>query len=197
MGRVGGLVPKSLIEHLDATLFAELQSYSKPYVLCKNGLISHAPYTYRCYYTRRGNLVIMTGEEQPNDVTELYSLCNSIIDLAQQVGKVKRIYTTGGYSKDEVSGEPKVYGVANMPHLLAELDRLGIREIGPEISTITWFNGLILGVALNKGIEAIGLYGELDNPSIPQPRSARSVLKSIVTLLSLPQIDAKRKVINA
>jgi len=38
-------------------------------------------------------------------------------------------------------------------------DRLGIREIGPEISTITWFNGLILGVALAKKIEAVGLYG--------------------------------------
>jgi len=192
MGRVGGLVPKFLIEHLNAKLFAELYSFDKPYVLSKNGLISHFPSVYKFYYSKRGELVIMTGEEQPRAVPELYELCNTVLDITQKVGKIKRLYTTGGYQREKLVGEPRVFGVANQASLLRELDRIGIREMGSEISSITWFNGLILGVGLVRKIEGIGLYGEIDNPHIPQPDAARSVLKAIVTLLSLPQIDARK-----
>ena len=191
MGRVGGLVPKFLVDHLKAKLFAEIYTYDKPYVLCKDGLISHFPTTYKMYYSKRGNLVIMTGDEQPKGVSELYELCNTVLDLTEKSGKIKRVYTAGGYLRENVE-EPRVFGLANMPNLLGELDRIGIREIGGEISSITWFNGLILGVSLKRKIEAIGLYGEIDNPDIPQPKAARSVLKAIVTLLSLPQIDAMK-----
>ena len=193
MGRVGGLVPEFLIDHLGATLFAEISSYNKSYVLCKDGLITHAPSIYRVYYSRKGSLIIMTGDDQPTEVSELYALCNSILDIVEKIGRLRRVYTTGGYSRESVVEEPKVFGVTNMPHLLRELDRLNIREMGPEISTITWFNGLLLGIALSKNIEGIGLFGEIDNPSIPQPRAAQSVLKAINTLLSAPEIEARKR----
>ena len=190
MGQVGGLVPQYLVEHLGAEVFAEIQHQDKPYVLCKDGLISFVPSVYRFYFSPRGDLVIMTGSDQPQHSQELFALCHSVLEVAERAGRIKRVYTAGGYSRKQLTGEPRVYGVANMRHLFTELDRLGIREVGPEISTITWFNGLILGVALAKKIEAVGLYGEIDDPAVPQPRAARSVVKSLVTLLSLPQIDA-------
>lgn len=190
MGRVGGLVPRFLIEHLKAKMFAEIYHFEKPYVICKDGLISHYPNVYRMYYSRKASLIIFTGEEQPQNVSSLYEICNTVIDVAKKSGSVKRVYTAGGYFMERLEQEPRVFGVANMPHLLDELDRIGIREIGREVSSITWFNGLILGVALTRNIEGIGLYGELDNPQIPQPKAARAVLKAIFTLLSLPQIDA-------
>lgn len=191
MGRVGGLVPRFLIDHLRAKMFAEIYEYDKPYVLCKDGLISHFPSVYRMYFSRRGNLIIFTGEEQPREVPKLYELCDMVLDVAEKSGKLKRVYTSGGYFREQVSG-PRVYGVANSSSLLDELDRIGIREIGSEINTITWFNGLILGVAMQRKIEAIGLYGEIDNPDIPQLKAARAVVKSLVTLLSLPKIDAMK-----
>lgn len=192
MGHVGGLVPRYLVEHLSAKLYAQIHSYDKPYVLCKDGLISHDPSTYKFYYSRRGDLIIMTGDEQPTDSSTLYTLCDAVLDLAQETGKIKRVYTTGGYKRERQVGDPRVYGVANMPRLFKELDKLGIREIGPEISSITWFNGIILGIALKRNIEAVGLYGEIDDPAVPQEKAARSVLKAIVALLSLPQIRARR-----
>lgn len=192
MGRVGGLVPQFLVDHLKATLFAEIHNYDKPYVYCKDGLISHHPSVYKIHYSRKGDLVIMTGDDQPQAASELYSLCNTVLDVAEETGKIKRVYTTGGYFREHLIREPRVYGVANMHHLLKELDRLGIREIGPEISTITWFNGLVLGTALKRNLEGIGLYGEIDDPNVPQPKAARSVLKAIVTLLSRPQVDTWR-----
>ena len=193
MGRVGGLVPQFLIDHLGAKLFAEIHSYDKPYVLCKDGLIAHTPSIYRTYYSKRGPLIIMTGDGQPTDASELHALCNSVLDIVEKVGRIRRVYTTGGYSREYVVKEPRVFGVTNMPHLLRELDKLNIREMGPEINTITWFNGLLLGIALSKNIEGIGLFGEIDDPSVPQPRAARNVLKAITTLLSAPQIEAIKK----
>ena len=193
MGRVGGLVPKFLIEHLNAKMFAEIYSFDKPYVLCKDGLISHYPSVYRFYYSKKASLLIFTGEEQPQDVPSLYELCNMVIDVAEKSGRVKRVYTAGGHFRESLEREPKVFGVSNMPYLLDELDRIGIREIGIEINSITWFNGLILGVSLTRKIEGIGLYGELDNPQIEQPKAAKAVLKAIFTLLSLPQIDALKE----
>jgi proteasome assembly chaperone (PAC2) family protein len=193
MGRVGGLVPKFLIEHLKAKMFAEIYSFDKPYVLCKDGLISHYPSVYRMHYSKKASLIIFTGEEQPQDVSSLYELCNMVIDVAEKSGNLKRVYTAGGYFRERLEHDPKVFGVANMSHLLDELDRIGIREIGSEVSSITWFNGLLLGVSLMRNVEGIGLYGELDDPQIEQPKAAKAVLKAIFTLLSLPQIDALKE----
>ncbi len=193
MGQVGGLVPQFLIDHLDAKLFAEIHTQTKPYVLVKDGLVSFPVSIYKFYYSRKGDLIIMSGEDQPNDPPSLYALCNSVLDVSEKIGKLKRVYTAGGYSTEHPADEPRVYGVANMPHLFKELDRLGIREIGPEVTTITWFNGLILGLAHSRNIEGIGLYGEVDDPNIPQNGAARSVVKTIVSLLSLPGLDSRKK----
>jgi hypothetical protein len=52
----------------------------------------------------------------------------------------------------------------------------------PSKSVITGFNGLILGYAMTNGMHGIGLYGELNEPSIPQYRTAKSVIKTLEKL---------------
>jgi hypothetical protein len=47
---------------------------------------------------------------------------------------------------------------------------------------ITGFNGLILGYAKTNGIQGIGLYGELNEPEIPQYRTAKSIIKTLEKL---------------
>lgn len=192
MGNVGALVSQFLVSHLRMTRpFAEIQSYDRPFVICKDGLITEVPSVYKFHFSERANLVVMTGDSQPGDVRELYDLCYAALDTAASVGRLERVYTCGGYHREELTGEPKVYGVSNNPKVFDELDRLGIREIGPDVSSITWFNGVILGVAKRRGIDAVGLYGELTEPSVPQPDAANAVLKALTTLLSLPQIGKK------
>ncbi len=193
MGNVGALVGEFLVQHLKAAPFAEIVSHDKPFVLCKDGLIAEIPSVYKLYFSHRANLVIMEGSSQPQEVRELYDLCEKVLDMADDVGKLERVYTCGGYHREEISGEPKVYGVSNDRGLFKELDRLGIREIGPEVSSITWFNGVILGVAKRRGVEGIGLYGELTDPGVPQPGAARAVLKALTTLLSIPQIRERKR----
>jgi proteasome assembly chaperone (PAC2) family protein len=193
MGSVGGLVAEFLINHLAIKPFVEITSYDKPFVLCKDGLVAEIPSVFRLYYSDRASLVVMTGNSQPNDTRELYELCERSLDLAAAVGRLERVYTCGGYHREEIAGEPRVYGVSNNPVLFRELDKLGIREIGAEVSSITWFNGVILGVAKRRKIDALGLYGELIDPAIPQPDAARAVLRALTTLLSLPQIEKRER----
>jgi len=52
----------------------------------------------------------------------------------------------------------------------------------PQKSIISGFNGLILGYAKLNGIQGVGLYGELTEPSIPQYRAAKSIIKTLEKL---------------
>ena len=183
MGSVGGLVAEFLVDHLKIEPFAEISSY--------DGLIHEVPSVFKVYYSERASLVVMTGNSRPNETKELYELCERVLDLAAAVGRIGRVYTCGGYHTEKIVGEPRVYGVSNNPKLFKELDKLGIREIGAEVSSITWFNGVILGVAKRRKFDAVGLYGELTDPAIPQPDSARAVLRALTPLLSLPQIERR------
>jgi len=47
---------------------------------------------------------------------------------------------------------------------------------------VAGFNGLILGFAKLNGIQGIGLYGEINDPRIPQYGSAKSVLQTLERL---------------
>jgi uncharacterized protein len=193
MGHVGGLVAEFLVEHLKLRSFAEIVLFDKPFVLCRDGLISEIPSTYKLYYSDKANMVLMSGNSQPQNSVDLYELCNNVLDIASEVGSIERVYTCGGYHREEIRGEPKVFGVSNNPELFKELDKLGIREIGSEVSSITWFNGVILGVAKRRRIDGVGLYGELTDPDVPQPTASRVVLKALTTLLSLPQLRDGRE----
>ena len=55
-------------------------------------------------------------------------------------------------------------------------------DMTPQKSLITGFNGLILGFAKKYDIQGIGMYGELNQPEIPQYRSAISIIKTIEKL---------------
>lgn len=59
-----------------------------------------------------------------------------------------------------------------------------------EISSITWFNGLILGLSHERGIDAIGLFGEIAETTVPQPLAAKNIISAFSKLERIP-IDTK------
>jgi predicted ATP-grasp superfamily ATP-dependent carboligase len=65
--------------------------------------------------------------------------------------------------------------------LTEQIKNLGL-ETTPSSSLITGFNGLILGFAKINNLQAIGLYAEINDPQIPQYRSAKSVLQLLEKL---------------
>ncbi len=93
--------------------------------------------------------------------------------------EVKFIYTVGGFHTSRIiQDEPKAYITTTSQELSKQLERLDV-SMTPTRSVITGFNGLILGYAKLNDIYGIGLYGEINEPSIPQYRSAKSVIKTL------------------
>jgi proteasome assembly chaperone (PAC2) family protein len=190
MGRVGGLVSSFLSQHLKAEQVAEITLSDKPWVLYADGVVKSASDIYKISYDKRHRLLIFTGESQPQDPGELHRLCNILLDYVQSIGKVTRLYGAGGYLREQVTGAPRVCGVVNRPELKKVLAKAGIDSVGNEITSITWFNGLILGLAAERGIDAIGLFGEIAESTVPQPLAAKAIISAFSKLEGI-SIDTK------
>jgi hypothetical protein len=80
--------------------------------------------------------------------------------------------------------------VVNRPELKKVLAKAGIDPVGSEITSITWFNGLILGLAAERGIDAVGLFGEIAETSVPQPLAAKTIISAFSKLEGI-SIDTK------
>ncbi|MGI0025579.1 MAG: PAC2 family protein, partial [Nitrososphaera sp.] len=176
MGRVGGLVSSFLAQHLKTQLVAEITSMDKPWVTYSEGVVKNVIDVYKIFFDKEHNLLVFTGESQPQDPGELHRLCSTLLDYLQSVGRVKMLYGAGGYLREQVTGAPRVCVVVNKPELKKIAVNAGVEPVGNEITTITWFNGLILGLSAERGIDAIGLFGEISESSVPQPLAAKSIL---------------------
>jgi proteasome assembly chaperone (PAC2) family protein len=182
MGRVGGLVSSFLASNLETEHIANIISNPKPWVNVKDGVIESTRDIYKIYFSDREKLLILTGEMQPEDHRELLELCNTFLDFCSSIGDVKRLYTAGGSLNEMLTGEPRVVGVATKPQLKEILVSADVDTLGSEFTTITWFNGLILGMASDRNIEAIGFYGEISDKSLPQPLAAKSIVKAFAKI---------------
>ena len=182
MGRVGGLVSSFLASNLETEHIANIISNPKPWVNVKDGVIESTRDIYKIYFSEREKLLILTGEMQPEDHRELLELCNTFLDFCSSIGDVKRLYTAGGSLNEMLTGEPRVVGVATKPQLKEILVSSDVDTLGSEFTTITWFNGLILGMASDRNIEAIGFYGEISDKSLPQPLAAKSIVKAFAKI---------------
>jgi proteasome assembly chaperone (PAC2) family protein len=190
MGKVGGLVSSFLAQNLKCEQVAEITSSDKPWVSYADGVVRSASDTYKIYYDSHYKLLVFTGESQPQDSGHLYALCNAFLDYAASIGKVRRLYGAGGYLREQLTGAPRVCGVVNRPALKKVLAKAGIDFVGGEITSITWFNGIILGLAAERDIEAIGLFGEIAESTVPQPLAAKSILHAFSKLEKIP-LDTK------
>ena len=190
MGRVGGIVSSFLAQWTRGEQIAEFTSTDKPWVSYSDYLVKSVFDSYKVYYDFNRKLLVLTGESQPQDPTELYALCNKFLDFAQSIGKVRRLYGAGGYLREQLTGAPRVCGVVNREALKATLSAAGIEPVGNEITTITWFNGVILGLAAEREIDAVGLFGEISETSVPQPLAAKSILSALSKLENL-EIDTR------
>jgi proteasome assembly chaperone (PAC2) family protein len=190
MGRVGELASSFLANQNGSELVATINLAEKPWVNVKDGIVASMIDVFRIYFSEEHHMLVLTGINQPEDPSELYGLCNTFLDYCQLVGPVNRLYTAGGSFNDLQTGEPRVVGVVTNVQLKELLLKTNIDIISREISAITWFNGLILGLAATRGIDGIGLYGEIPDKTIPQPLAAKSILKAFGKIEGI-KIDTK------
>ena len=175
MGNVGSIV----IDFINKTLKTHLFRYIRPaypnYVVDKGGYIDFQPEKWEYRYGK-GIIGFGGGIGQPQTNEELYELCEDVMTIAK-LYSVQLIYTLGAFhTSRRIDKQPKTFITTTSQELTEQIKRLGV-ETTRQSSLITGFNGLILGFAKMNNIKGIGLYGEINEPQIPQYRSAKSVLQ--------------------
>jgi proteasome assembly chaperone (PAC2) family protein len=179
MGNVGNIVIDFINKSKKSMPFRTAESAHMSYVLDKGGHIEVPKEVWEYRYAK--NIIVFGGGYgQPKTSEELHELCQDVINVAKRYS-AKFIYTLGGFHTENiVLGEPKTYVTTTSQELSSQIESLV--SMTPSKSIITGFNGLILGYAKTNGIHGIGLYGELNDPSIPQYRTAKSVIKTLEKL---------------
>jgi len=180
MGNVGSIVINYVNEFLKTKPFRVADTFFPTYVVDKGGFIEVPDERWEYRYTE-DLIVFGGGKGQPQNNIELNALCQDVIDTAKKYS-AKFIYTLGGFhTKRILDSKPKTYITTTSKELTAQMKGLDI-ETTPQKSIINGFNGLILGFAKKNGILGIGMYGELNEPEIPQYRAAISIIKTLEKL---------------
>ncbi|HXX98410.1 MAG TPA: PAC2 family protein [Candidatus Bathyarchaeia archaeon] len=180
MGDIGSVAIHFINKNLNTMPFRYVSACYPNYVIDRGGHIDFQPETWQYRYAR-DVIVFGGGIGQPQTNEELYKLCQDVIDIAKKYC-VQLIYTLGAFRTGRnLEKKPKTFVTTTSQTLTERIRGLGI-ETTPPSSLITGFNGLILGFAKVNDIQGIGLYAEINDPQIPQYRSAKSVLQLLERL---------------
>ncbi|ADJ25692.1 protein of unknown function DUF75 [Dehalogenimonas lykanthroporepellens BL-DC-9] len=132
------------------------------------------------------DIILFLGDDQPQNKT--YDLAHTVVDVAEKYG-VKRIYTcAAALTRIHHSEDSKVWGVATTPNLLEEIKAYDL-VLGGNLQ-IAGLNGLLLGVAKERGMDAMCLLGEVPQYASRFP-NATAALAITEVLLKMLEVDVE------
>jgi len=135
------------------------------------------------YYTKNPDMIIFEGEAQSPGIDGI-KLVNKVLDLAASYG-VKRLYTGAAFPVPVTHKDPpELYGAANHKALLGPLSPFGIKPMdGGHISGL---NGLIIGFAKERGMEAVSILATMPQYaiSLPNPRASGAVVEALSRVIN-------------
>ena len=195
MGNVGNIVINFINNSLHSKKFRTAKSQFPTYVIDNGGYIDVPEENWEYRFTD-GLIIFGGGAGQPNNNQELNVLCQDVIEVSKKYDS-KFIYTLGGFHTPRpLNKNPRTYVTTTSKDLTKQMVDMGINTT-PQKSMITGFNGLILGFAKQNNIQGIGMYGELNEPKVPQYRAAISIIKTLEKLTYRKLGDTTSLEINA
>ena len=191
IGNVSLTAAKYLVEKLNAEEIGEIDpvSFFDPNGVTVRDNVVESPrfpeskFYYWCSDKDDNNLLVFIGEEQP--AFKGYELVNCVLDVAQKFN-VTRIYScAAAVTQSHHSEESKVWAVATTPRLVEELSKYDVILRGN--LRIAGLNGLIMGMAKDRGIEGICLLGEVPAyaTQIANPKASLAVLTVLNKMLGI------------
>ncbi|APV44137.1 hypothetical protein Dform_00789 [Dehalogenimonas formicexedens] len=220
IGNVGLMAVETLRRQLGAEYFGEIEPEPFFYpsgVVIKSGVLESLSFPgSRFYYkkTAERDLILFLGDEQPAETGSTYAsggkayeMANLVLDVAQKFG-CRRVLTSGAaVSPIHHNYTPGVWAVANDAYLLKDIEEASDRRFESELqgkaaqANISGLNGLLIGVAAQRGIPAACLMGEvpdyLARAPMPYPAASQSVLGLISRFyglnLDLKELDEMRR----
>ena len=154
-------------------------------VVVENGIASLPPVPKNTlYYTKNPDLIILEGEVQLAGLAGI-DLLKKVLDLAVKF-KVKTIYTGAAFPLPISHKEdPDIYGAVNNKALAGMLSKFDIKIMeGP--SHISGLNGLIIGLARERNIDAVCLLATMPQYaiSLPNPKASGAIIETLEKILS-------------
>jgi len=137
------------------------------------------------YYWDQGqehDMIIFIGDAQPD---RGYAFCNRVIDVAEEFG-VERIFTSAAFALFiPPFRDPEVWATATDQELIEYLRGYEVRLM--DRGKIAGLNGLLLGVAKERGIGGICLLGEMPLyvTHIANPKASLAVLNILTRMLGV------------
>jgi proteasome assembly chaperone (PAC2) family protein len=127
--------------------------------------------------------------------TKAYQMANLVLDVAERFG-CRRIYTSGAaVAPIHHTTRSRVWVVPNSEDLLDEIKGYENTVLMSEVEgrggqgNITGLNGLLLGVAKKRGLEAICVMGEIPiyihGFPVPYPKGSKAVLEVLSSALDI------------
>jgi hypothetical protein len=186
MGSVALGVVDYLQRNLNAVKFAEIEVDPLSIidsVTVEDGLATIVPTPKNIfYYTKNPDIIIFKGEAQlPGH--EGILLLEEVLELALKF-KVKRIYTGAAFPLPVSHKDlPQVYSAVNKRALKVPLSRFGL--VPMETGHISGLNGLLLGFAEKKNIEAACLLATMPQYaiSLPNPKASLAIIEILHKVL--------------
>jgi proteasome assembly chaperone (PAC2) family protein len=223
IGNIGISAIDSLRAVLKAQEFGEIEPwdfFNPRKVTIKKGLLKDLEFPGNKFYfqrIRKRDLIFFIGQEQPSEGRiryaegkKAYKIANLVLDVAEKFG-CRRVYTSGAaVTQIHHTVKPRVWAVPNKQSLIEEIREYKNTILMSEIEgrtnqgTITGLNGLLLGVAKKRDLEAICLMGEipyyLQGAPWPYPKGSKSVLEVLAKILDfkidLSQLDELAKTVE-
>jgi uncharacterized protein (TIGR00162 family) len=187
---IGKLSVEYLVQQLKAELIAEVYSkYFPPYTLVKkDGVVELLKNKLFRFSNSTKNFVFLSGNAQAYSPEGQFEVVETILNWGINHG-LKKIYSIAAYATDKTINKPKVYGTATNSQLLEEFKKLGVSPLDDGI--IVGENGLIMGLAKKKNIEAVCLLGETRGYQTPtgqyliDAKATKEVINVLTNFLGL------------
>jgi len=211
IGNIGISAIDTLREMLHAEEFAQIEPwdfFNPRKVLIEDGLLKDLEFPKSTFYFQRvknQDLLFFIGQQQPAEAgtryaegQKAYEMAELVLDVAEKFG-CWRVYTSGAaVTQIHHTIRPRVWAVPNSPNLVDELQEyentilMSAAEAGEGQGMITGLNGLLLGVAKKRQLEAVCLMGEipyyLQAAPWPYPKASKSVMEVLAKILNI-EID--------
>ncbi len=191
IGDVSLTAARYIVEKLNAIEIGEIEpiNFFEPVGVTVRDNVVESPrfpeskFYYWQYPKASKGLLVFIGEEQP--AFKGYDLVNCVLDVAQRF-RVSRVYScAAAVTRIHHSEEMKVWGAATDSSLVEELGRHDVILRGS--LRIAGLNGLILGMAKERGIEGVCLLGEVPAyaTQIANPKASLAVLGILTKMLEI------------
>lgn len=139
------------------------------------------------YFSKNPDIVVFEGEVQLAGIEGLRML-NKVLEVAEEL-KVGRIYTGAAFPLPiGYKDHSDVYGVVNRDYLRDIITKNGVKLM--EGGHVSGLNGLLLGFAAKKNIEAMCLLATMPQYaiSLPNPKASSAIIEILCKMLGM-QID--------